>query len=108
VQHFSVDVPDHKKDIQRLKPDGSNAEEVACPYIRFMPFQELSPYRGRPLIVTTHVFGDGPSRNDKSQSCEFSFNTLLTPEPIFGAHPLDERLKSLGSRLTTAPSALPI
>jgi hypothetical protein len=33
MQNFSVEVRDHKKDVQRLKPDGSNAEEVACPYI---------------------------------------------------------------------------
>jgi hypothetical protein len=28
MQDFSVDVPDHKKDVQCLEPDGSNAEEV--------------------------------------------------------------------------------
>jgi len=108
VQNFSVEVPDHKKDVQRLKPDGSSAEEVACPYIRFMPFQELSPSRGRPSIVATHVLGDGRGRNAKSQSCEFGLNTSLNREPIFRGHPLDERLKFLGNRLSTTPSARPI
>jgi hypothetical protein len=89
---FSIDVPDHKKDAQRLEPDCSNTEEVARPYIRFMPFQELSPFRRWPSIVApTHVFGDGPGRSPKSQSCEFSLNPLLTPEPIFSGHPPDER-----------------
>jgi hypothetical protein len=63
VQNFSVEVPDHKKHIQRLEPDGSNAEEVACPYIRFMPFQELSPSWRRPSIAArAHVLGDGSGR----------------------------------------------
>jgi hypothetical protein len=108
VQDFSVDVPDHKKDVQCLEPNGSNAEEVACPYIRFMPFQELSPFWGWPSIVATHVLGDGPGRNAKSQSCEFSLNTSLTPEAIFSGLPPDVRLKFLGNRPSTTPSALPI
>jgi len=98
VQNFSIDVPDHKKDVQRLEPDCSNTEEVARPYIRFMPFQELSPSRRWPSIVApTHVLGDGPGRNPKSQSCKFSLNPLLTPEPIFSGHSRDERLKLLAN-----------
>src|SRR5215472_16295483 len=103
----SVEVPDHKKDVKRLKPDGPNAEEVASPYIRFMSFQELSPSRGGPSMVATHVLGDGPGRNSKSQSCEFSLNASLTPKPIFSGHPPDERLKLMRNRLSTTPSALP-
>jgi hypothetical protein len=104
VQNFSIDVPDHKKDAQRLEPDCSNTEEVARPYIRFMPFQELSPFRRWPSIVApTHVLGDGPGRNAKSQSCEFSLNPLLTPEPIFSGHPPDERLKLLGNWSSPPP-----
>ena len=95
------------KDVQRLKPDGPNAEEVASPYIRFMPFQELSLSWGWPSTVATHVLGDGPGRNSKSQSCEFSLNASLTPKPIFSGHPPDERLKFMGNRLSTTPSALP-
>ena len=31
VQNFSIGVPDHKKDVKRLKQDGSNVEEVGRP-----------------------------------------------------------------------------
>ena len=96
--NFPIDVPDNKKDVQRLEPDCSNTEEVARPYIRFMPFQEFSPSRRWPSIVApTHVLGDGPGRNPKSQSCKFSLNPLLTPEPIFSGHSADECLKLLGN-----------
>jgi hypothetical protein len=36
---------------------------------------------------------EGPGRNAKSQSCEFSLNPSLTPEPVFSGHPADEHLK---------------
>jgi len=52
VQTFSVDVPDHKNDVQDLEQDCSNAKEVASPYIRFMPFQELAPSRGWSIRFT--------------------------------------------------------
>jgi hypothetical protein len=43
----------------------------------------------RHSAVATHVLGDGPGRNSKSQSCEFGLNASLTPKPIFGGHPPD-------------------
>jgi hypothetical protein len=53
-----------QKDVQRLKQDGSNAEEFAGPYIRFVPFQEFPPARGWPSMVSrSHVLADGPCRN---------------------------------------------
>jgi hypothetical protein len=36
VQDFPVHVPDYKKDIERLKRDCLDAEEIARPYARFM------------------------------------------------------------------------
>ena len=63
VQNFSVDVPDHEKDVQSLEQDCWNAKEVTSPYTRFIPSQELAPSRGWPSIkAAAHVLGDGPGR----------------------------------------------
>ena len=70
VQTFSVDVPDHKNDVQDLEQDCSNAKEVASPYIRFMPFQELAPSRGWSIRFTP--FSEGHRR-----SREVKFDALL-------------------------------
>jgi hypothetical protein len=48
VQDCPVDVPDYKKDIELLKQDCLDAEEIARPYARFMALQEFSPTRGWP------------------------------------------------------------
>jgi hypothetical protein len=59
-------------------------------------------------MAGAHVFGDGPGRNLKSQSCEFGLDSFLTPEPVLNGHLLDEGLKVLGNRASTNPSALAI
>jgi len=50
VQNFSVDVPDHEKDVQSLEQDCSNAKEVTGPYIGLVPSQELAPSRDGPPL----------------------------------------------------------
>jgi hypothetical protein len=109
VQNFSVDVPDHEKDVQSLEQDCWNAKEVTSPYIGLVPSQELAPSRGWPSIkAATHVLGDGPGRNLKSQSCEFGLDSFLTPEPVLSSHLPDEGLKVLGNRPSTNPPVLAI
>jgi hypothetical protein len=109
VQNFSVDVPDHEKDVQSLEQDCSNAKEVTGPYIGLVPSQELAPSRGwRSIKATAHVLGDGPGRNLKSQSCEFGLDSFLTPEPVLSSHLPDEGLKVLGNRPSTNPPVLAI
>ena len=69
-----------------------------------MPLQELSPTRGWPSTVSRiHILRDCPSGNRKPQSCQFGLDSLLTPQPIFGSHPSDERPKLLGNRVATVP-----
>jgi hypothetical protein len=69
IQDFPVHMPDYKKDIERLKQDCLDAEEIARPYARFMVLQEFSPTRGRPSTVSRiHIFCDSPRRNRKPQS----------------------------------------
>jgi hypothetical protein len=69
VQDFPVHVPDYKKDIERLKRDCLDAEEIARPYARFMALQEFSPTRGWPSTVSRiHILCDSPRRNRKPQS----------------------------------------
>jgi hypothetical protein len=70
VQNFSVDVLDHKNDVKDLEQDCSNAKEVASPYIRFMPFQELAPSRGWSIRFTPFPEGHRRSR-------EVKFDALL-------------------------------
>jgi hypothetical protein len=43
VQDFSVDVLNHKEDVQRLEQDCLDAEEIGRAYARFMALQEFSP-----------------------------------------------------------------
>jgi len=108
VQDFPVRVPDYKKDIESLKQNCLDAEEIARPYARFMALQEFPPTRGWPSTVSRiHILCDSPRRNRKPQSREFGLDPLLTPKPIFCGHPSDERLKFLGNRMTTAPPPLP-
>jgi hypothetical protein len=52
-------------------------------------------------MAGTHVLGNVPGRNLKSQSCEFGLDSLLTPEPVLSSHPLDEGLKVLRNRSST-------
>ena len=51
VQDFPVNVSDYKKDVERLKQDRLDTEEIARPYARFMALQEFSPTRGWPSTV---------------------------------------------------------
>src|SRR5690348_9405438 len=49
VQDFSIGVPDHEEDIERLEQNRLNAEKIAGPYVRCVMLQELSPaWRGSP------------------------------------------------------------
>jgi hypothetical protein len=68
VQNSSVDVPDHKNDVQDLEQDCSNAKEVAS--LRFMPFQELAPSGGWSIRFTPFPEGHRRSR-------EVKFDALL-------------------------------
>src|SRR5215470_1071632 len=52
VQDFPVHMPDYKKDIESLKQDCLDAEEIARPYARFMALQEFPPTRGWPSTVS--------------------------------------------------------
>jgi hypothetical protein len=88
---------------------GSTGPITEGPYIRLVPFQELSPSRGwSSSMPGSHVLSDSPGRNAKSQSCEFGLDSSLTPEPVLSSHLPDERLKFLGNRPSSAPLVLPI
>ena len=67
VHDFAVDVPDYKKDIERLKQDCLDAEEIVHPYARFMALQEFSPTRGSPSTVSrNHILRHSPRRGRKT------------------------------------------
>ena len=67
VQDFPVKVSDYKKDVERLKQDCLDTEEIARPYARFMALQEFSPTRGSPSTVSrNHILRHSPRRGRKT------------------------------------------
>ena len=64
LQHagFPGYVPDYKEDIERLKQDCLDTEEIASPYARLMPLQEFAPARGWPSTAPIHILCDCPRR----------------------------------------------
>jgi hypothetical protein len=73
-------VANNKEDIQSLKKDRLDEEEVAGPNVRVVALQELPPAWGWASIVARiHVLGDGPGGNRKSQSRQFGLDSFLTP-----------------------------
>src|SRR2546430_3759463 len=88
---LSTDQPDDDQNIEQVKADGRNHEQVHGRDVRRVVAQEGAPALSGRVRSFGHILGDGRLSDRKAELEQLTMNVRRTPKHILHAHPSDQR-----------------
>jgi len=84
--------PDNDQNVEQIKADGRNNEQIHSRDVWHMVAQEGTPaLTGRAAVYLGHVLGDGRLSYREAEFEQLAMNARRSPQGIFCAHPPDQR-----------------
>jgi hypothetical protein len=88
---LSPSQPDNDQNVEQVKANGRNHEQIQGCDVRRVVTQEGAPALTRWITSRGHVFGDGRLRHREAELEQLAMNARRTPKPVVKAHPPDQR-----------------